>query len=175
MFPRVTCAWHVVLAQKLGLFPSAHAIAMGDKEYHGAVNIGATMKARYNAWQHRVSFHVVRARRRAAMCPVSSAAFACVWPAFASPGCLLHIKSRQTLPPDLLVGMCAAERGLPLTVRQSRKQALAQMRVWGSRRGGRAGRPPVSRRAGSPVEGAVAEGARRCMRLDLTCDWTQGW
>jgi hypothetical protein len=28
---------------------------MGDKEYHGAVNIGATMKARYNAWQHRVS------------------------------------------------------------------------------------------------------------------------
>ena len=41
--------------QKLGLFPSAHAIAMGDKEYHGAVNIGATMKARYNAWQHRVS------------------------------------------------------------------------------------------------------------------------
>ncbi len=42
-------------AQKLGLFPSAHAIAMGDKEYHGAVNIGATMKARYNAWQHRVS------------------------------------------------------------------------------------------------------------------------
>ena len=44
-----------MILQKLGLFPSAHAIAMGDKEYHGAVNIGATMKARYNAWQHRVS------------------------------------------------------------------------------------------------------------------------
>jgi hypothetical protein len=41
--------------QKLGVFPTAHAIAMGDKEYHGAVNIAATMKARYNAWQHRVS------------------------------------------------------------------------------------------------------------------------
>ena len=45
----------VANGQKLGLFPSAHAIAMGDKEYHGAVNIAATMKARYNAWQHRVS------------------------------------------------------------------------------------------------------------------------
>ena len=88
----MTCAWHVVLAQKLGLFPSAHAIAMGDKEYHGAVNIGATMKARYNAWQHRVSVRVLRARRRAAMCPVPSAAFACAWPAFASPdtSCVLR-------------------------------------------------------------------------------------
>lgn len=39
--------------QKLGLFPSENAIQMGDKEYHSAVNIGATMKARYNAWVHR--------------------------------------------------------------------------------------------------------------------------
>ena len=108
----MTCAWRVVLAQKLGLFPSAHAIAMGDKEYHGAVNIGATMKARYNAWQHRVSFHVVRARRRAAICPVASAVFACVCPAFASPGYLQYIEARQTLPPDLLVGMVCARRSV---------------------------------------------------------------
>lgn len=39
--------------QKLGLFPTQHAIAMGDKEYHSAVNIGATMKARYNNWRHQ--------------------------------------------------------------------------------------------------------------------------
>jgi hypothetical protein len=32
--------------QILGLFPSENAIQMGDKEYHSAVNIGATMKAR---------------------------------------------------------------------------------------------------------------------------------
>ena len=50
--------------QKLGLFPSAHAIAMGDKEYHGAVNIGATMKARYNAWQHRVNFLILTFSKR---------------------------------------------------------------------------------------------------------------
>jgi hypothetical protein len=37
----------------LGLFPTANAIAMGDKEYHSAVNIGASMKARYNNWSHR--------------------------------------------------------------------------------------------------------------------------
>ena len=61
-------------AQKLGLFPSAHAIAMGDKEYHGAVNIGATMKARYNAWQHRVSIGAVRARVHAALRLVPCAA-----------------------------------------------------------------------------------------------------
>mmetsp|Transcript_84960 Transcript_84960/g.226681 ORF Transcript_84960/g.226681 Transcript_84960/m.226681 type:complete len:90 (-) Transcript_84960:495-764(-) len=41
-----------ICKQKLGLFPSANAIAMGDKEYHSAVNIGATMKARYNNWRH---------------------------------------------------------------------------------------------------------------------------
>lgn len=73
-----------MLAQKLGLFPSAHAIAMGDKEYHGAVNIGATMKARYNAWQHRVRFRAVTARRRAAIFPVPSAAIFRIWPVFAS-------------------------------------------------------------------------------------------
>jgi len=37
---------------KLGVFPTQHAIVMGDKEYHSAVNIGATMKARYNNWRH---------------------------------------------------------------------------------------------------------------------------
>lgn len=42
-----------VSAQILGLFPTVNAIKMGDKEYHSAVNISATMKARYNAWQHR--------------------------------------------------------------------------------------------------------------------------
>jgi len=38
--------------QKLGVFPTQHAIQMGDKQYHSAVNIGATMKARYNNWRH---------------------------------------------------------------------------------------------------------------------------
>jgi hypothetical protein len=42
-----------ITLQKLGLFPSHNAIAMGDKEYHSAVNIGATMKARYNNWRHQ--------------------------------------------------------------------------------------------------------------------------
>jgi hypothetical protein len=32
--------------QILGLFPSENAVQMGDKEYHSAVNIGSTMKAR---------------------------------------------------------------------------------------------------------------------------------
>jgi len=41
-----------VREQKLGVFPTQHAIVMGDKEYHSAVNIGATMKARYNNWRH---------------------------------------------------------------------------------------------------------------------------
>ena len=112
-----------MLAQKLGLFPSAHAIAMGDKEYHGAVNIGATMKARYNAWQHRVSFmscerggvpRVSRAIRCFRLC-LASVCLA---------GYLLCIKARQTFM---------------------------------SGGGGR-----------SAVYGV-------CMRLDLTCDWTQGW
>ena len=65
-------------AQKLGLFPSAHAIAMGDKEYHGAVNIGATMKARYNAWQQ--GEHWCRAStgaRRAASCALRSSSLGC--------------------------------------------------------------------------------------------------
>jgi hypothetical protein len=39
--------------QMLGLFPSQNAIAMGDKEYHSAVNIGATMKTRYSNWRHQ--------------------------------------------------------------------------------------------------------------------------
>ena len=39
--------------QMLGLFPSSNAIATGDKEYHSAVNIGASMKARYNNWRHQ--------------------------------------------------------------------------------------------------------------------------
>jgi len=51
---------------------------MGDKEYHGAVNIGATMKARYNAWQHRVSFCPVGCEMRCRDEPwVLSAARSC--------------------------------------------------------------------------------------------------
>jgi hypothetical protein len=44
---------HLFSLQMLGLFPSSNAIAHGDKEYHSAVNIGASMKARYNNWRHQ--------------------------------------------------------------------------------------------------------------------------
>ena len=48
-----SCNLSECVFQMLGLFPSQNAIAMGDKEYHSAVNIGATMKARYNNWRHQ--------------------------------------------------------------------------------------------------------------------------
>ena len=141
-------------AQKLGLFPSAHAIAMGDKEYHGAVNIGATMKARYNAWQHRVSIGAVRARVHAALRLVPCAALASDARSVLARACLGLGRAQSALAVIACTDSCA--RILTFTGRRAGKHRTKRSRC-ACRQSHRAGPVSPCGLAGAAAFGGASE------------------